>query len=365
MASKPPKPPSPSKPPKPPTAQKPPTPSPTPPTSPSPPSPPSPSPKPPTSPSKPLIYSSGTAPKGPSPPTPPTSPSPKPTTPPTSPSKPLVFCPATSPKGPSSPSKSVILCHSTARALSGVIVEVTTPDQAKIAESAGACAVSVNDPRLPNSRMADRRHIRAVAAAVKIPVVAKCRVGHFVEAQIIEAMKVVHYIDENELLCSGDHDTFIDKRGFKCHFICGARDIGEALRRISEGASMIRTQGDMMGSGQVAETMGNVRRVMEGMRELLDTEDHELILFGQKYNCRAEVVDLAKKMGRLPALHFAAGGIVTPADAALMRQLGCDGVFVDVEVFDDLNPETRIRRLVEAVSRCKDIERMAEVGILD
>ncbi|KAH8521007.1 hypothetical protein H0E87_002162 [Populus deltoides] len=209
----------------------------------------------------------------------------------------------------------------------GAILEVSSVQQAKIAEEAGACSIMVSEPGLRQGirRMPDPSLIKEIKRAVSIPLMARARVGHFVEAQILEAIGV-DYIDESELLALADEDNFINKHNFRCPFICGCRNLGEALRRVREGAAMIRTQGEILGQGNVAETVKNVRNVMKEVRVLNNMDEDE----------------------------FAAGGIVTPADAALMMQLGCDGIFVGSEVFDSADPYKRVRGIVQAVRHYND-----------
>ncbi|CAA0834363.1 Pyridoxal 5-phosphate synthase-like subunit PDX1.2 [Striga hermonthica] len=236
----------------------------------------------------------------------------------------------------------------------GAVVEVTTLDQAKIAESAGACCVVVSDPRVAGiSRMADPSVIKEVKQALSIPVMAKARVGHFVEAQILESIGV-DYIDESEALAVADEDHFINKHNFRATFVCGCRDLGEALRRVREGAALIRSQGDLNGSGNIAETVRSVRRVMGEIRVLSNMDEDEVFTFSKGIQAPYDIVAQTKQMGRLPVVHFAAGGIATPADAALLMQLGCDGVFLGPEVFDCPDPYKRVRAIVQAVRNYND-----------
>ncbi|GMH17662.1 hypothetical protein Nepgr_019503 [Nepenthes gracilis] len=249
----------------------------------------------------------------------------------------------------------------------GAIVEVANAQQAKVAESAGACCLSVSESASISrcgggiGRMADPSLIKDIKRSVSIPIIAKARVGHFVEAQILEAIGV-DYVDESEMLSISDEGNFINKHNFNIAFICGCRDLGEALRRIREGAAMVRTQGDMMRSGNIVETIGNVRRVMGETRVLNNMDDDEVFTFSKKIGAPYDLVAQTKQMGRLPVVHFAAGGIVTPADAALMMQLGCDGVFVGNEIFDCSDPFKRVKAIVEAVRNYNDPLVLAEVS---
>ncbi|KAL3618317.1 Pyridoxal 5'-phosphate synthase-like subunit PDX1.2 [Castilleja foliolosa] len=237
----------------------------------------------------------------------------------------------------------------------GAAVEVTNLDQAKIAESAGACCVVISDPsRKPAiSRMPDPSLIKDIKQSLSIPVMAKSRVGHFVEAQILESIGV-DYIDESEALAIADEDHFINKHNFRSTFVSGCRDLGEALRRVREGAALIRTQGELNGSGNVADTVRGVRKVMGEIRVLNNMDEDEVFAFSKKIQAPYDIVAQTKQMGRLPVVHFAAGGIVTPADAALMMQLGCDGVFIGPEVFDCSDPYKRVRAIVQAVRNYND-----------
>ncbi|GAB4842183.1 Pyridoxal 5'-phosphate synthase-like subunit PDX1.2 [Ancistrocladus abbreviatus] len=248
----------------------------------------------------------------------------------------------------------------------GAIIQVSTPDQAKIAECAGACSISVADSSASRhstgiGRMTNPSLIKEIKRSVSIPIIAKCRVGHFVEAQILEAVGV-DYVDESEVLSVADEDNFINKHNFRVPFICGCRDLGEALRRIREGAAMIRTQGDLMKLGNVVETVGNVRRLMGETRVLNNMDDDEVFAFSKKIGAPYDLVAQTKQMGRLPVVHFASGGIVTPADAALMMQLGCDGVFIGQEVFDCSDPYKSVRAIVEAVRNYNDPHILAETS---
>ncbi|KAL3840895.1 hypothetical protein ACJIZ3_025486 [Penstemon smallii] len=244
----------------------------------------------------------------------------------------------------------------------GAIVEVTSLDQAKIAESAGACCVIVSDPPKPGiSRMPDPSLIKEIKQSISIPVMAKARVGHFVEAQILESIGV-DYIDESEVLAIADEDHFINKHNLRSTFVCGCRDLGEALRRVREGAALIRTQGDLNGTGDIVETVRNVRKVMGEIRVLNNMDEDEVFAFSKRIEAPYDIVAQTKQMGRLPVVHFAAGGIVTPADAALMMQLGCDGVFLGSEVFDCLDPYKKVRAIVQAVRNYNDPLVLAEAS---
>ncbi|KAG6384197.1 hypothetical protein SASPL_156001 [Salvia splendens] len=246
----------------------------------------------------------------------------------------------------------------------GAVVEVTSLDQAKTAESAGACCVVVSDPPPPRagiSRMADPSLIKEIKQALSIPVMAKVRVGHFVEAQVLEQIGV-DYIDESEELGIADESHFINKHNFGVTFVCGCRDLGEALRRVREGSAMIRTQGEIRGSGNVAETVRSVRKVMGEIRVLNNMDEDEVFAFAKRIGAPYDIVVQAKQMGRLPVVHFAAGGITTPADAALMMQLGCDGVFLGQEVFDCDDPYKRVRSIVQAVRNYNDPMELAQAS---
>ncbi|KAK9281719.1 hypothetical protein L1049_004860 [Liquidambar formosana] len=249
----------------------------------------------------------------------------------------------------------------------GAILEVTSVEQAKLAESAGACSIIVSEPLHRGiSRMPDPSLIKEIKRVVSIPVMARARVGHFVEAQILEAVGV-DYIDESEVLAVADEDNYINKHNFRAPFVCGCRDLGEALRRVREGAAMIRTQGDLLRSGNVVETVRNVRSVMGDIRILNNMDEDEVFAFSKKIAAPYDLVAQTKQMGRLPVVHFAAGGIATPADAALMMQLGCDGVFVGSEVFDCADPYKRVRAIVQAVRQYNDPLALAEscTGLAD
>ncbi len=249
----------------------------------------------------------------------------------------------------------------------GVIMDVVTPEQAKIAEEAGAVAVMALE-RVPAdiraaggvARMADPAHIEAIMKAVSIPVMAKCRIGHFVEAQILEALGV-DYIDESEVLTPADENHHIWKHDFKVPFVCGCRDLGEALRRIAEGAAMIRTKGEA-GTGNVVEAVRHMRAVMDACRRIQNMPDDELVTEAKNLGAPLELVMEVKRLGRLPVVNFAAGGIATPADAALMMQLGADGVFVGSGIFKSENPAKRARAIVLAVTYYNDPKVLAEVS---
>ncbi|AKX92838.1 pyridoxal 5'-phosphate synthase lyase subunit PdxS [Neomoorella thermoacetica] len=249
----------------------------------------------------------------------------------------------------------------------GVIMDVTTPEQAKIAEEAGACAVMALE-RVPAdiraaggvARMADPTVILRIMDAVTIPVMAKARIGHFVEAQILEALGV-DYIDESEVLTPADEDFHINKHEFKVPFVCGARNLGEALRRIGEGAAMIRTKGEP-GTGNVVEAVRHMRRVMSEIRRLQNLPDEELMTFAKEIQAPYELVKQVKELGRLPVVNFAAGGIATPADAALMMQLGADGIFVGSGIFKSSDPRKRARAIVAATTHFREPEVLAEVS---
>ncbi|MDN5325319.1 MAG: pyridoxal 5-phosphate synthase pdxS subunit [Moorella sp. (in: firmicutes)] len=249
----------------------------------------------------------------------------------------------------------------------GVIMDVTTPEQAKIAEEAGACAVMALE-RVPAdiraaggvARMADPTVILRIMDAVTIPVMAKARIGHFIEAQILEALGV-DYIDESEVLTPADEDFHINKHEFKVPFVCGARNLGEALRRIGEGAAMIRTKGEP-GTGNVVEAVRHMRRVMSEIRRVQNLPDEELMTFAKEIQAPYELVKQVKELGRLPVVNFAAGGIATPADAALMMQLGADGIFVGSGIFKSSDPRKRARAIVAATTHFREPEVLAEVS---
>ncbi|MGQ9497038.1 MAG: pyridoxal 5'-phosphate synthase lyase subunit PdxS [Desulfotomaculales bacterium] len=249
----------------------------------------------------------------------------------------------------------------------GVIMDVTTPEQARIAEEAGACAVMALE-RVPAdiraaggvARMADPTVILRIMDAVTIPVMAKCRIGHFVEAQILEALGV-DYIDESEVLTPADEHHHINKHPFKVPFVCGARNLGEALRRIAEGAAMLRTKGEP-GTGNVVEAVRHMRLVMDEIRRLTVTPPEELVAVAKEMGAPYELVKQVAEEGRLPVVNFAAGGIATPADAALMMQLGADGIFVGSGIFKSADPAKRARAIVAATTHYNDPQVLAEVS---
>ncbi|MFH0768482.1 MAG: pyridoxal 5'-phosphate synthase lyase subunit PdxS [Chloroflexota bacterium] len=249
----------------------------------------------------------------------------------------------------------------------GVIMDVVTAEHAKIAEGAGACAVMALE-RVPAdiraaggvARMADPTIIEAIMKAVSIPVMAKCRIGHFVEAQVLEALGV-DYIDESEVLTPADEAHHIWKHDFKVPFVCGCRDLGEALRRIGEGAAMIRTKGEA-GTGNIVEAVRHMRAVMDGIRKLVNTPQEELMAQAKEMGAPFELVVEVHKTGKLPVVNFAAGGVATPADAALMMQLGADGIFVGSGIFKSSNPEVRAKAVVKATTHYKNPEIIAEVS---
>jgi pyridoxal 5'-phosphate synthase pdxS subunit len=249
----------------------------------------------------------------------------------------------------------------------GVIMDVTTAEQAKIAEEAGAVAVMALE-RVPAdiraeggvARMSDPEIITNIMAAVTIPVMAKARIGHFVEAQILEALEI-DYIDESEVLTPADDLYHIDKHQFKVPFVCGARNLGEALRRIGEGAAMIRTKGEA-GTGDVVEAVRHMRTVNDGIRRVVNASREELMTIAKELGAPYELVLEVKELGRLPVVNFAAGGIATPADAALMMQLGCDGIFVGSGIFKSDNPAKRAKAIVEATAHYQDGKLLAEVS---
>jgi pyridoxal 5'-phosphate synthase pdxS subunit len=249
----------------------------------------------------------------------------------------------------------------------GVIMDVVTPEQAKIAEEAGACAVMALE-RVPAdiraaggvARMADPTVIEAIKRTVTIPVMAKCRIGHFVEAQILEALGV-DYIDESEVLTPADEEHHIWKHPFTIPFVCGCRDLGEALRRIGEGAAMIRTKGEA-GTGNVVEAVRHARAVLGVIRKLQGMGQDELMAEAKNLRAPSELVAEVARTGRLPVVNFAAGGIATPADAALMMQLGVDGVFVGSGIFKSADPAARAKAIVQATTHFKDPKILAEVS---
>ena len=249
----------------------------------------------------------------------------------------------------------------------GVIMDVTTPEQARIAEAAGACAVIALE-RIPAdiraaggvSRMSDPKMIQGIQEAVSIPVMAKCRIGHFVEAQILEAIEI-DYIDESEVLSPADDVYHIDKKQFRVPFVCGARDLGEALRRIQEGASMIRTKGEP-GTGDVVQAVRHMRKMNAQIREITSLREDELFEKAKELQVPYELVLSVYKEGRLPVVNFAAGGVATPADAALMMQLGAEGVFVGSGIFKSGNPEKRASAIVQAVTNYTDASLIADLS---
>ena len=249
----------------------------------------------------------------------------------------------------------------------GVIMDVTTPEQAKIAEAAGACAVMALE-RIPAdiraaggvSRMSDPKMIRGIQEAVSIPVMAKCRIGHFVEAQILEAIEI-DYIDESEVLSPADDVYHIDKTQFKVPFDCGARDLGEALRRIEEGASMIRTKGEP-GTGDVVQAVRHMRAMNSEIRRVQNLREDELYEAAKQLKVPVHLLRYVHDNGRLPVVNFAAGGVATPADAALMMQLGAEGVFVGSGIFKSGNPEKRASAIVQAVTNYKDAKLLAAIS---
>ena len=249
----------------------------------------------------------------------------------------------------------------------GVIMDVTTPKQAKIAEEAGACAVMALE-RIPAdiraaggvSRMSDPKMIRGIQEAVSIPVMAKCRIGHFVEAQILEAIEI-DYIDESEVLSPADDIYHINKKEFKVPFVCGARDLGEALRRIAEGASMIRTKGEP-GTGDVVQAVRHMRAMNAEIRRIQNLRADELFEAAKQLQVPVDLVEFVHENGKLPVVNFAAGGVATPADAALMMQLGAEGVFVGSGIFKSGNPAKRAASIVKAVTNYTDAKRIAELS---
>ncbi len=250
----------------------------------------------------------------------------------------------------------------------GVIMDVVTPDQARIAEEAGACAVMALE-RVPAdirkdggvARMSDPGMIKEIIAAVTIPVMAKARIGHFVEAQILEALGV-DYIDESEVLTPADEEHHINKHKFGIPFVCGCRNLGEALRRISEGAAMIRTKGEA-GTGNVVEAVRHARAVHGDIRRIQNLDEDELFAFAKEIRAPYDLVKQTAALGRLPVVNFAAGGVATPADAALMMQLGVDGVFVGSGIFKSGDPAKRAHAIVQAVTHYNDAKILAEVSM--
>ena len=249
----------------------------------------------------------------------------------------------------------------------GVVMDVTTPEQARIAEEAGACAVMALE-RIPAdiraaggvSRMSDPKMIKGIQEAVSIPVMAKCRIGHFVEAQILEAIEI-DYIDESEVLSPADDVYHIDKRDFKVPFVCGAKDLGEALRRINEGASMIRTKGEP-GTGDVVQAVRHMRKMNSEIAKITSMRKDELFEEAKQLAVPYELVEYVHDNGRLPVVNFAAGGVATPADAALMMQLGAEGVFVGSGIFKSGNPEKRAAAIVQAVTNYTDAKLIAKLS---
>ena len=249
----------------------------------------------------------------------------------------------------------------------GVIMDVTTPEQAKIAEAAGACAVMALE-RIPAdiraaggvSRMSDPKMIEGIQNAVSIPVMAKCRIGHFVEAQVLEAIEI-DYIDESEVLSPADDVYHINKRDFKVPFVCGAKDLGEALRRINEGASMIRTKGEP-GTGDIVQAVSHMRKMNSEIAKLTSMREDELFEAAKTLQVPYELVSYVHDNGRLPVVNFAAGGVATPADAALMMQLGAEGVFVGSGIFKSGNPAKRAASIVKAVTNYTDAKLIAELS---
>jgi pyridoxal 5'-phosphate synthase pdxS subunit len=249
----------------------------------------------------------------------------------------------------------------------GVIMDVVTPEHAKIAEDAGACAVMALE-RVPAdiraqggvARMSDPGLIMKIMDSVTIPVMAKCRIGHFVEAQILEAIGV-DYIDESEVLTPADEANHINKQLFKVPFVCGCRNLGEALRRVGEGAAMIRTKGEA-GTGDVVEAVRHARTVLGAIRQLQNMADEELMAYAKEIGAPYELVKETKELGRMPVVNFAAGGVATPADAALMMQLGVDGVFVGSGIFKSGDPALRAAAIVKAVTHYQDASILAEVS---
>ena len=249
----------------------------------------------------------------------------------------------------------------------GVIMDVTTPEQARIAEAAGACAVMALE-RIPAdiraaggvSRMSDPKMIRGIQEAVSIPVMAKCRIGHFVEAQVLEAIDI-DYIDESEVLSPADDVYHINKRNFRVPFVCGAKDLGEALRRINEGASMIRTKGEP-GTGDIVQAVRHMRKMNSEIQKLTSMREDELFEAAKVLQVPYDLVLYVHQNGRLPVVNFAAGGVTTPADAALMMQLGAEGVFVGSGIFKSGNPAKRAAAIVKAVTNYTDAKMIAELS---
>lgn len=249
----------------------------------------------------------------------------------------------------------------------GVIMDVTTPEQAKIAQEAGACAVMALE-RIPAdiraaggvSRMSDPKMIAGIQEAVTIPVMAKCRIGHFAEAQVLEAIEI-DYIDESEVLSPADDVYHINKRNFKVPFVCGAKDLGEALRRINEGASMIRTKGEP-GTGDIVQAVRHMRKMNSQIAQLVSMREDELFEAAKQLRVPYDLVVYVHENGKLPVVNFAAGGVATPADAALMMQLGAEGVFVGSGIFKSGNPAKRVAAIVQAITNFTDAKRIAELS---
>ena len=249
----------------------------------------------------------------------------------------------------------------------GVIMDVTTPEQAKIAEAAGACAVMALE-RIPAdiraaggvSRMSDPKMIQGIQNAVTIPVMAKCRIGHFVEAQVLEAIEI-DYIDESEVLSPADDVYHINKKNFKVPFVCGAKDLGEALRRINEGASMIRTKGEP-GTGDIVQAVRHMRKMNSAIAQIKGMREDELFEIAKQLQVPFDLVAYVHENGTLPVVNFAAGGVATPADAALMMQLGAEGVFVGSGIFKSGNPEKRANAIVKAVTNYTDAKMIARLS---
>lgn len=249
----------------------------------------------------------------------------------------------------------------------GVIMDVTTPEQAKIAEAAGACAVMALE-RIPAdiraaggvSRMSDPKMIKGIQAAVSIPVMAKCRIGHIAEAQILQAIEI-DYIDESEVLSPADDIYHIDKTRFDVPFVCGARNLGEALRRIAEGATMIRTKGEP-GTGDVVQAVSHMRQMQSEIRRVVATAEDELFEVAKQLQVPYDLVKFVHENGKLPVVNFAAGGVATPADAALMMQLGAEGVFVGSGIFKSGDPAKRAAAIVQAVTNYNDPKKLAELS---
>ena len=251
--------------------------------------------------------------------------------------------------------------------MGGVIMDVTTPEQAKIAEAAGACAVMALE-RIPAdiraaggvSRMSDPKMIQGIQNAVSIPVMAKCRIGHFVEAQVLEAIEI-DYIDESEVLSPADDVYHINKKNFKVPFVCGAKDLGEALRRINEGASMIRTKGEP-GTGDIVQAIRHMRKMNSAIAQIKGMREDELFEIAKQLQVPFDLVAYVHENGKLPVVNFAAGGVATPADAALMMQLGAEGVFVGSGIFKSGNPEKRANAIVKAVTNYTDAKMIARLS---